>query len=89
MSRRLPLFLRISPLLAVAACGGYAPANPTDTTKPSYQSDLAECQAFGDKEGYRLVMSKGPLFLIYPISLPIMERRQTAKCMDGKGYAAE
>ena len=87
MPRQLPRCLLISPLLAVAACG-YAPANPADTAKPTYQSDLAACQTSGDKEAHRLVMSRGGLFLTYPISLPIVQARQTRKCMDGKGYAA-
>jgi hypothetical protein len=87
MLRRLLRYLLLSPLPAVAACG-YTPPNPTDTAKPTYQSDLAACQTSGDKEAHRLVMSKGGLFLTYPISLPIVEARQIRKCMDGKGYAA-
>jgi len=77
----------MGPLLGVAACG-YAPPNPADTARPSYAADLAACQTSGDKEAHRLVMSRGGLFLTYPISLPIVEARQTGKCMDGKGYAA-
>jgi hypothetical protein len=87
MSGRARRLLLISPLLGVAGCS-YAPANPADTAKPAYQSDLAACQTTGDKEAHRLVMSKGGLFLSYPISLPIEELRQTRKCMDTKGYAA-
>jgi hypothetical protein len=86
MPRQLPRCLLISPLLAVAACG-YAPANPADTAKPTYQSDLAACQTSADKEAHRLVMSRGGLFLTYPVSLPIERTRQTRNCMDGKGYA--
>jgi hypothetical protein len=74
-------------LLAVAACG-YTPPNAADENRPTYQADLAACQASGDKEAHRLVMTKGGLFLTYPISLPIEEHRQTSKCMDAKGYAA-
>jgi hypothetical protein len=73
--------------LLVAACG-YAPPNPADTARPTYQSDLAACQTVGDKEAHRLVMSRGGLFLTYPISSPIEQTLQTRKCMDGKGYAA-
>ena len=73
-------------LLAIGACGtGYAPA---DIARPTYQSDLAACQTAGDKEAHRLVMSRGGLFLTYPISLPIEEDRETRKCMAAKGYAA-
>jgi hypothetical protein len=87
MSARLRRFLRISPLLAVAACG-YAPPNAADRAKPTYQSDLAGCQTSGDKEAHRLVMSRGGLFLTYPISIFVEEHRQVGKCMDGKGYVA-
>ena len=73
--------------MGVTACA-YSPPNPADTAKTAYQSDLAACQTSGDKEAHRLVMSRGALFLTYPISLPVEEWRQTRKCMDGKGYAA-
>ena len=85
MSGWVVRLLLMGPLLAVAACGGYSPA---DTAKPNYAADLAACQTAGDKEAHRLVMSRGGLFLTYPISLPIQEHLQARKCMDGKGYAA-
>ncbi len=88
MSHRVVRSLLMVPLLAVAACG-YAPPNPADTAKPSYTADLAACQTAGDKEAHRLVMSRGGLFLTYPISLPIEQRLQTRKCMVGKGYASQ
>jgi hypothetical protein len=87
MQRRILRFLLLGLLLAVTACGYSAP-NVADTTRPSYAADLAACQTAGDKEAQRLVMSKGGLFLTYPISLPIEQRLQIRKCMNGKGYAA-
>jgi hypothetical protein len=87
MSGRVAGLLLMGPLLAVAACA-YSPPQPADTAKPSYQSDLAACETAGDKEAHRLVMSRGGLFLTYPISLPIEELLQTRKCMTGKGYVA-
>jgi hypothetical protein len=87
MSGRISRLLRISPLLAVAACG-YAPPNPADTARPTYHSDLAACQTSGDKEAHRLVMSQGGYFLTYPISTWMLDRREVRKCMDGKGYVA-
>ncbi len=87
MSGQIPRLLLVGPLLAVAACGYTAPT-AADRARPSYAADLAACQTAGDKEAHRLVMSRGGLFLTYPISLPIQERLQTRKCMDGKGYAA-
>jgi hypothetical protein len=87
MPLRIPRLLRISPLLVAAACG-YSPPNSSDTAKPAYKSDLAACQSSGDKEAHRLVMSKGGLFLTYPISIFAEEHREVRKCMDGKGYVA-
>jgi hypothetical protein len=85
MSGRVVRLLLMGPLLAVAACGGYTQA---DTARPTYAADLTACQTSGDKEAHRLAMSRGGLFLTYPISLPIVEHIQTHKCMAGKGYAA-
>jgi hypothetical protein len=87
MSRLILELLRLSPLLAVAACG-YTPPNAADTGRPGYQADLAACQSSGDTEAHRIVMSKGGLFLTYPISIFVEEHRQIRKCMDGKGYVA-
>ena len=84
---RIRTMLRISPLLAVVACG-YSPPNAADTAKPTYHSDLAACQTSGDKEAHRLVMNTGALFFTYPISIFVEEHRQVHKCMDGKGYVA-
>ena len=53
------------------------------------QKDLAACQEAGDKEADRRVMASGILFLTYPVSLPIEQRIQTRKCMEGKGYKLE
>jgi hypothetical protein len=87
MLHRVVGLLLMGPSLALAGCG-YAPPNPADAARPSYAADLAACQTAGDKEAHRLVMSRGGLFLTYPISLPIEQEVQTRKCMDGKGYAA-
>jgi hypothetical protein len=75
-------------VVTLAGCG-YTPPNAADTARPSYQSDLTACQVSGDKEAHRLVMSRGGLFMTYPISLPIAESIQMRKCMKGKGYAAK
>jgi hypothetical protein len=87
MSAQLHKLLRVSPLLALVACG-YSPPTPADTAKPAYHADLAACETSGDKEAHRLVMSKGGLFLTYPISIFVEEHRQVRKCMEGKGYVA-
>ena len=79
--------LLMGSLPALAACS-YTPPNPADAARPSYAADLAACETAGDNEAHRLVMSRGGLFLTYPISLPIEQWLQTRKCMDGKGYAA-
>jgi hypothetical protein len=88
MPCRVSKSLLIGPVLAVTACS-YSPPNAADTARPSYAADLAACQTVGDTEAHRLVMSKGGLFLTYPISLPIEQHLQIGKCMDGKGYAAK
>lgn len=82
--RRLALLL---PLL-LPACGN-PPPDAADAARPANQADLAACQAAGDKEAHRLVMSKGGLFLTYPISLPIEQAMQTRKCMEKKGDVAK
>jgi len=75
-------------LLGFTACG-YTPPSAADTDRPSYAADLAACETAGDEEAHRLVMSRGGLFLTYPISLPIERHLQIGKCMDRKGYAAK
>jgi len=87
MSGLIPPLLRISPLLVLAACA-YAPPNQAATASPAYQSDLAACESSGDTEAHRIVMSKGGLFLTYPISIFVEQHRQIRKCMHGKGYVA-
>ena len=72
-------------MLAVAACG-LAPPDPTDAGRPGYGADLAACQTSGHAEAHRLVMSKGELFLLYPISMHYLERSQVRKCLEGKNY---
>jgi hypothetical protein len=84
MRCRVPWFL----LLGFTACG-CTPPNAADTDRPSYAADLAACETAGDEEAHRLVMSRGGLFLTYPISLPIERHLQIGKCMDRKGYAAK
>ena len=74
-------------LLALASCS-YSPPNQADLNRPAYKSDLAACEEFGNKEAHRRVTADGGLWLSYPISLPIEERRQVRKCMEAKGYVA-
>jgi hypothetical protein len=74
--------------LVLAGCA-YDPPMRADHAAASYQKDLAACQEAGDKEADRRVMASGILFLTYPVSLPIEQRIQTRKCMEGKGYKLE
>jgi hypothetical protein len=74
--------------LVLAGCA-YDPPMRADHASASYQKDLAACQEAGDKEADRRVMASGILFLTYPVSLPIEQRIQTRKCMEGKGYKLE
>ena len=85
---RLRDFLAAVPL-ALGGCSSYDPAMQADHASPAYQKDLIACQAAGDKEAHRRVIASGILFMTYPISLPIQQRIQTRKCLEGKGYHLE
>ncbi len=71
--------------LGLAGCA-YDPPMQADHASPAYRADLAACQEAGDKEAHRRVMAFGRLFLTYPVSLPVQERIETRKCLEGKGY---
>ncbi len=81
---------RVLAFLAAAALGlagcAYDPPMRADHAAAAYRKDLTACQSAGDKEAYRKVMARGPYFLTYPVSLPILERVETRKCLEGKGY---
>lgn len=87
MSARIKKGILLSGL-ALAGCA-YDPPMRADHALAQYQKDLAACQDAGEKEAHRRVMASGILFLTYPISLPIEQRIQTRKCMEGKGYKLE
>ncbi len=74
--------------LVLAGCA-YDPPMRADHASATYRKDLVACQDAGDKEAHRRVMASGILFLTYPASLPIQQRIQTRKCMEGKGYKLE
>lgn len=84
---------RVRGIVAAAALGlagcAYDPPMQADHAAPAYRKDLGTCQAAGDKEAERRVMARGGLFLTYPVSLPILERIETRKCLEGKGYKLE
>jgi hypothetical protein len=71
--------------LGLASCA-YDPPMQADHAAASYRKNLAECQTAGGKEASRRVMASGGLFLTYPISLPIMQRIETRRCLERKGY---
>jgi hypothetical protein len=85
MTLRRFRFLWSAPLLALAACA-YAPADPAEAARPAYRSDLAACEQSASQEAHRQVAARGELFLSYPISLPVLKRRELRKCMEAKGY---
>ncbi len=84
---------RVRGMVAAAALGlascAYDPPMRADHAAPAYRKDLAACRTAGDNEAERRVMASGGLFLTYPVSLPIEERIQTRKCLQGKGYHLE
>jgi hypothetical protein len=87
MSARISLGI-LAVGFALAACA-YDPPMRADHASAAYQKDLAACQDAGEKEAHRRVMASGILFLTYPVSLPVEQRVQTRKCMEGKGYKLE
>ena len=74
--------------LGLASCA-YDPPMKADHAAAAYRKDLADCQTAGDKEAARRVMASGGLFLTYPVSLPIMQRIETRRCLERKGYHRE
>jgi len=66
----------------VSACS-YSPPDAADLNRPSYHADLA------NKAAHHQAIAFGGYFLTYPISLPILRRREMRKCMRGKGYVAK
>jgi hypothetical protein len=85
MTLRRFRLLWFAPLLALAACA-YTPADPAEAGRPAYRADLAACEQSASQEAHRRVLARGELFLTYPISLPILKRRELRKCMEAKGY---
>lgn len=76
-------------LAALAGCGDYEPVVRADHDSPRYAADVSACQTQGAADADRRVKARGPLFLTYPVSFPLMERRAITDCMAGKGYVAE
>ena len=74
-------------LLLAAGCGDYVPVVQADHDSPRYAADVEACQTQGANEADRRVKARGPLFLTYPVSFPIIEREQITACMHGRGYA--
>ena len=79
----------LAPLLALAACGDYVPAVRADHGSASYRTDVAACQKQGSTEADRRAKAHGALFLSYPVSFPLLERRLIARCMHDRGYVDE
>ena len=80
-------FFRTFPLLALltAACA-YDPPVAGDHQAPAYKADLTACRAEAEKNAYHAVISRGPLFMVYPISYPLKKRSELRKCMVSKGH---
>ena len=74
--------------LGLASCA-YDPPMKVDHASATYRRNLADCQTAGDQEAERRVLASGGLFLTYPVSLPIMERIETRRCLERKGYHRE
>jgi hypothetical protein len=72
--------------ILVSGCSTYEPPL-AGYRSDKYKADLAACQASGDQEAHHQVMSRFPLFLAYPVSLPLEQRHRITDCMHGKGYS--
>jgi hypothetical protein len=72
--------------LLLAGCGDYAPYVKADRDSPKFAADVAACQDQGAAEADRRAKARGPLFMTYPVSYPILERQQIAACMHARGY---
>jgi hypothetical protein len=80
---------RITAILLLFSLEGgcaYDPPVTGDRASPKFQSDLAECRTAADKAAHHAVISRFLLWITYPVSLPIKERRELRNCMTGKGY---
>ena len=73
-------------LVLLAACGDYVPPVQADRASEKYRTDLAACQKTGDKEANRLSWSFFFNLASYPVSLPVLQRREISRCMTAKGY---
>ncbi len=79
---------RIAILCAGTLLAGCAfdPPVAGDHHAPKYVSDLAACREAAGKAAHHAVISRGYLFLTYPVSYPIEKRAALRKCMVDKGY---
>jgi len=74
--------------LALAAGCSYQPPASANRNSPKFQADLTECRQTGDKQAHHAVISRFPLFITYPVSLPLKRRAAVRSCMEAKGYKA-
>ena len=69
----------------VAGCA-YDPPIRGDHHAQKYVEDLNACRETATAAARHAVISRGYLFLSYPISYPIEKRSAIRTCMVGKGY---
>ncbi len=84
---------KVRAFIAAAAClvagCAYDPPMQADHDSAAYQADRAACQDKGSEAAYKRAVATFPLFVTYPISLPILIRIETRKCLEAKGYKLE
>ncbi len=71
--------------LALSGCA-FDPPMKADHASATYRTDLRACQKSAHKAANAHVLSRGILFLTYPVSLPIVQRARTRQCLEAKGY---
>ncbi len=79
-------FILAGTIAVLTTACAYDPPVRGDRLSPRYQADLAECRTVADKAAHHAVISRGLLFMTYPISLAWKRRSETRKCMIAKGY---
>ena len=73
----------------LAACGDYVPPVQAERSSAKYKADLAACQQTGDKEAKRRTWAFFFNLATFPVSLPVLQRREITRCMTAKGYTLE
>ena len=73
-------------VFSLATGCAYDPPVAGDRSSAKFQADLNECRIAAGKAAHHAVISRFPLWISYPVSLPLKKRTELRNCMTGKGY---